>query len=632
MKRLICLGVLFVSFFAAFAEAADIDLDKIVVTASRTEESIKGTTSAITVFSRQDIEASNQDNIKDFIRDTLGLDIVQTGSFGGPVSVFLRGTNSNHTQIMIDNVRVYDPISTNAAFDLAHLTLDNIERIEIVRGPQSVLYGSDAVGGAINIITKKGQGKPSFGILAEVGSFDTYKESFTSGGKIKDLSYSFAVSDLDSRGISKFKGTTEKDPYNNTSVSLRLDYDIGQNNTVGFSSRFTDARYEYDNSVGLKDDPDLLGKEQQLLFSNYIENRFSEKWQQKIQFSFMRNYRQDANDKDPRYPDDYLRDWYLGENQQLDWQQTIKFSHFDTVVCGFNWQREKGNYYYYTEYLGGSSETHFPKVLSRTRGYYLENLLNLGDIFHLNTGIRIDDHSYAGTKQTYKIDASYLFKSVTKIKGNWGTAFKAPTLYQLHALPDPWFDGGNPNLQSETSQSYEVGFEQVAFQDKLQFGLVYFHTQLKNLINAKYNPVTWYTNQYSNIAKARIYGYESSIIFSPLKEVKVDLGYTWQDTEDKTNGDELLKRPKNKYFTNIKFLPSDKFDFGLKLLYVGRRSDTGNRLLKAYTKLDAYADFKLNSNFQIFGRIDNITDEIYEEVKNYAEPGRSFFAGLKLSF
>jgi len=632
IKTLIVSGLFINLTLTALAQEPDIELEKIVVTPGRTEEKIKGTTSAVTVFSRSDIENSKLNNIKDFIQETMGLDIVQTGSFGGPVSIFTRGTNSGQTQIMIDNIRVYDPIATNAAFDLAHLTLSNIERIEIVRGPQSVLYGSDAMGGVINIITKNGKGKPMLTFLTEGGSYDSHRESLDASGRIKNLSYALGLSRFESRGISKFKGTSERDSYQKMSASLKTSYDINPKNNIGVICHFTDAVYEYDNSVGLKDDPDLKGQEEQMLFSSYIKNKITDVWQQKIQFSFMRNYRQDSNDRDSSYPDDYLRDWYIGDNQQFDWQNTLKLTSFDTIICGFDWQREKGNYYYYSEYLGGSTETHFPKVISRTKGYYLQNALNINDTFHLNSGMRIDDHSYFGTNETYKIDASYLIKTATKIKGGWGNAFKAPTLYQMHALPDPWFGGGNPNLQPEEGQTYEIGFEQNVFKDKLKLGTVYFHTQLKNLIDAKYNPTTWFTNQYSNVGKARIFGYENSLTFSPFKELKIDTGYTWQDTEDKTNGDELLRRPKNKYFTTIKYAPGNKFDFYLKLITVGRRSDSANRLLKAYTKLDLNGAYKLNNNVETFFRIENITDEIYEEVKNYAEPGRSFYGGVKLSF
>jgi len=614
------------------AEAAGVDLEKIVVTPYRIEENIQGAVDAVTVYTDKDIQNANSYTVQDFIRGTPGIDIVQTGSFGGPVSVFLRGTNSNHNQIMIDNVRMYDPIAANGAFNLAHLTLDNIERIEVVKGPQSVLYGSDAIGGVVNIITKKGSGRPHSTFSSEYGSFGTHRQALSSDGRIDGFSYSFGISHLASRGISKFRDTSEKDPYRNTALSLRADYNINEGNTIGTICRFTDASYEYDNSVGLKDDPDLIGKEKQISISNYFENRITDLWKQRLQLSFMGNYRQDINDKDFSYPVDYLRNWYLGENEQFDWQHTIQAAPWDTLICGFNWQREKGNYYYYTEYSGGSSEIHFPKVLSRTKGLYLQNLMTLNEAFRLNTGVRIDDHSYFGTRDTYKIDASYFFKSGTKLKATWGTAFKNPTLYQLHALPDPWFGGGNTNLQPEESQTFQAGFEQNALQDKLKFDLVYFRTQLKNLIDAKYNPTTWFTDRYSNVSKARVFGYECTLSFAPFKELQFNAGYTWQDTEDKTSGDELLRRPKNKYFAGVNYAPFEKLDLGLKVNSVGRRSDSSNRLLKAYTRWDLNAGYKLNQAVEAFLKAENITDVVYEEIKNYAQPGRSFFAGIKASF
>jgi vitamin B12 transporter len=625
----------FILFEQALAE--DINLEKIVVTPSRTSENIKGTTSDVTVFRNEEIKEVNETEVKDIIRETLGTDVVQTGSFGGTTSVFLRGVGSGQSRIMIDNVRVYDPISTDASYDMAHLTLDNVARVEVVRGPQSVLYGSDAMGGVINIITQKGEGKPTIDVTLSDGTYDTRNGVLESKGRINKFSYSFAVSRYYSRGISKLRDTSERDPYDRTSVSLKSEYDINTENTIGIIGHFINSNYKYDDSIGLRDDPSLKGRQKQMMFSNFWESRFTDFWRQKLQLSYMGNFRRYSDDKDAEFPFDYLRDWYNGQNYQIDWQHTIKPFKFDTIVCGFNWQRESGQYYDYTEYTYAgqvcSSETRFPKVHSSTKGWYAENLIHLYDTFFLNTGIRIDDHSYAGIKRTYKIDTSYLFNTNTKIKGGWGTAYKAPTLYQLHAQAIPFmFGGGNKNLQPEESQTYEIGIEQGLFQDKLHLGTVFFHTQLKNLIDAKYNPVTYFTPQYSNIGKARIYGWENTVGLNPFDVLKIDIGYTWQDTEDKSNGDELLRRPKNKVFLNLGVIPNSKLDINLKLVYVGRRSDVGNLLLKAYTKADLNINYKFNKNFEAFFKIGNLNDEAYREVFNYAEPGRTFNAGIKTSF
>lgn len=630
--------VVFLSSNLCWAQDVDdVDLERIVITPSRTSENIKGTTSDITVFVGKEIKDSNGVEVKNIIRETLATDVVQTGSFGGLTSVFLRGTSPGQSRIMIDNVRVYDPISADASYNMANLTVDNIDRIEVVRGPQSVLYGSDAMGGVINLITKKGEGKPTINISLSDGTYDSRNGVFESEGRINKFSYSFAVSRYYSRGISKLKDTSERDPYENLSISLRSEYNINTRNTIGIIGRFMNSTYKYDDSFGLRDDPTLKGRQKQMTFSNFWESRFTDFWKQKLQLSYMGNFRRDSDDKEPEFPNDYLRDWYNGESYQIDWQHTVKPVNFDTIVCGFNWQRESGQYYYYSEYpyegIVYSSETRFPKVHSSTKGWYLENLINLSDKFYLNAGMRIDDHSYAGIRRTYKIDTSYLFETNTKIKGGWGTAYKAPTLYQLHAEAIPFmFGGGNKNLQPEESQTYEIGIEQELFKSKLNIGTVFFHTQLKNLIDAKYNPVTWYTPQYSNIGKARIYGWENSVGLHPFNAIKIDVGYTWQDTEDKSNGDELVRRPKNKVFLTLGYIPNKKLDINFKLVYVGRRSDVGNLLLKAYTKADLNINYKINKNFEAFFKIDNLANEAYREVFNYAEPGRVFNTGIKVLF
>lgn len=634
--KIFCLVMSFCSFFV-YCLAQNIELEEIVITPLRIDGSIKGTTSSVTVFSAEDIEKSNIENAKDFLKENLGIDIVQAGSFGGPVSMFSRGTNSGQTQVMIDNVRVYDPIATNAAFNLAHLPLNNIERIEFVRGPQSVLYGSDAMGGVINIITKKGRGKPTVSLLSEVGTYDTFRETLSASGRVDKLSYAFGFLRFNTRGISKLKDTSERDPYEDTSISLRTDYEINDNNNIGAIARYTNAKYEYDSSFFLRDDPDLVGKEQQAFLTGFFENELRDYWKQKLQLSYMANYRRDADDRDPYYPNDYLRDWYTGKNYQIDWQHTIQPFEFDTIVCGFDWQRESGQYYYYSEYpffgLVFNSETRFPNVHTSTRAWYLENMLNLQEKFFLNTGIRIDDHSYAGTRRTYKIDAAYLFGANTKIKGGWNTAFKAPTLYQLNAQPIQFqFGGGNTNLAPEQSQTYEWGIEQEILAKKIKAGITYFHTQMKNLIDSVYDPSTFFSSPYYNIGKARIYGYESFLVISPIKEIKAEAGFTMQDTEDKTNGNELLRRPRNKAFLNLLLAPCDKFDFGLRFVYVGSRNDSGNRLMKAYSRLDLNANYKVNNYFSTFLRIENISDEDYVELKDYAQPGRVFSAGIKATF
>ena len=463
-------------------------------------------------------------------------------------------------------------------------------------------------------------------------TYNSHKEEFESSGKINSLSYSLGFSRFDTEGIPQLKNTSGRDPYDNTSVSLRADYDLNQQNTVGIIGRFTDAEFDYKSEFE-PTDPNLNGKEKQLFLSNYIDSKMNERWEQKLQLSYSGNYRRDFDDPSIQFPSNYLRDWYNGVNYQADWQNTIELAKLDSVVTGIDYQQEYGSSYYYST-IFGASESIFPEKTTHTIGYYFQNLFNIKDRFHLNTGIRLDDHSNFGLHQTYKIDSSYLFSTGTKIKGGWGTAFKAPTLYQLYAPAIPFFfNGGNPNLKPEESSTYEIGAEQSILNDKVSFGVTYFHTDTTNLIDAIYEgPPTFITDSYTNIGKARIFGYETTMTVKPVKQVKFDVGYTWQHTENLDTGNELLRRPENKYFSKIRYTPTDKLEFGLKVNYVGKREDSGNIALKAYTKVDLDASYKFNHNAELFVAIDNITSESYEEVADYAEPGRTFLGGLKFTF
>lgn len=632
MKRAGAIVTVLLCLLAGLVYASDVDLERIVVTPHRVEESLNSASGSVTVITSEEAKEKGLNTVKDVLKNVAGLDVVKTGEYGGQTSVFLRGSASGQTRVMIDGVRVYDPISVNAAFDFAHMTMDNIERIEIAKGPQSTLYGSDAMGGVINIITKKGEGKPHFSLIYEGGTHNTFNEILDLGGRINKFSYSMSLSRLDTDGISQLRNTSEKDGYEKTAYSLRMDYDFTDNFSAGLIGRNTESRFHYDDNFSNKDDPDLLNKSRLTVYSTYFNLKLFEFWKQKLQLSQTYNFRRDSNDKDPQYPSDYLRDWYYGKSEQLDWQHTFEIGDFYKLITGFNWQKEVGDYYYFSESSWGPSETDFPKSSTWNKGAYIENRFEIEN-FNGSFSYRRDDHSLFREHDTYKVDASYKFKTNTTVKGGWGTAYKAPTIYQLYALPIPFmFGGGNTNLQPEESESYEAGFAQSLFDEKLTLETTYFHTNFKNLIDAVYNPATWFTDMYRNVSKARVFGYETQLTYKPLKKLKITGNYTWLDTEDKETHDELLRRPKNKMALNINYMPWDKIGINFNIVYIGHRTDTGNRLLKSYIKADLAVNYKINNYFKVFGRIDNLFNEKYEEAKGYATTGITTYAGVEASF
>ncbi len=234
MKRkvLLIIGVLFlVTGPDSWAEEEDISdvthtLGEIIVTATKTEIYPGEVGSSTTVVTADEIKKSGKRTVAEVLRDLPSVAIMQTGALGGQVSIYLRGAKPGQTLVMIDGVEVNDPMSTDRSFDFAHLTTDNIERIEVVRGPQSTLYGSDAMAGVINIITKKGKGRPMVVASFEGGSHNTFRENLSSSGSIDKFNYSLSVSRLDSDNISSAAGGSEKDPYQNTGVFSKIGYKI----------------------------------------------------------------------------------------------------------------------------------------------------------------------------------------------------------------------------------------------------------------------------------------------------------------------------------------------------------------------------------------------------------------------
>lgn len=613
-----------VLFLSGIAWAEDIELERIVVTPSRTEEPFEATPSSITVVSDRTINRKDVFLVKDVLRGINGLDIAGTGGFGGTTSIFLRGSSAGQTRVMIDGVKIYDPTSTDAKYDFAHLNTDNIERIEILRGAQSSLYGSDAMGGVINIITKKGYGKPKISLLSEGGSFYTSHETLEIDGQNNKLHFALGASRFDTEGFSKAKeknNNPEDDAYQNTAVSLRLDYDLFPDLTLGIINRYAHSRseeddYDFTNDMPTDDSDRLIWNDEG--FSSFLlEQKISDFYKHKLQLSYTRYYRKGKDDTD-----EYERDWYDGRTYQLDWQSELELARFDKVVAGINYLKEKADTYYYHNLWG---ESDFPKSTANIKGFFLENKLNPFGNLYFNTVYRIDDHSNFKDYDTYKFELSYLWdKTDTRIRALYGTGFKSPSLYQLSAPPMYGLPVGNPNLKPEESASYEAGIEQGFFERKILADITYFHTHFKNLIDFVYG------TGYINLSKARTSGIETSLNLKK-DNLTCKLSYTLLDTENKENGDELLKRAKNKVNLELNW-DFTKWDLNFYLGYVGHRTDYKNKLLKSYTLANLSLNYKINRNFTAFGRIENLFNEKYEESKGYQTAPFSIYSGIKAEF
>ena len=631
---------LFVSFpFSLFAQEKEVTLGKVVVTATRVETPMEEIASSVTVISSEEIERKQKTHVMEILRGIPGLDVVRTGGAGKNTSVFIRGANSEHTLVMIDGVEVNDPISPGRSYDFAHLTVDNIERIEVIRGPQSTLYGSDAIGGVVNIITKKGEGKPKFFLSAEGGSFTTFREATGISGGNKWVNYSFALSRFDTEGIStasKKDGNYERDGYENTSLSAKLGFKPMDNLGIDFILRYMDAKTELDNFAGVGgDDPNYVQKSNQFLFKTQVGlSLFNDLWIQKLGLALNDHNRDIKNKKDSQHPFDYEKGRYDGQLLKFDWQHHLQLHKTNALMFGLEYEREEGKSKYYWESLWGPGQSIFPKKTANIKGYYIQDEIKLWDRLFATLGIRIDDHSRFGSETTYRVAPAYLIKETdTKIKGTFGTGFKAPTLYQLFAPATLWGPIGNKDLKPEKSKGWDFGVEQNFFKNRVTLGATYFRNDFKDLIQFDWG------QGYINIAKAKTEGVELFASAKPIDDLTLRINYTYTDTEDKTTGEALIRRPKNKIGFDINYHFLNNGNVNLGVIYVGKRDDLDFSIspsrrvkLDQYTLVNLAVSYDITKNFQLFGRVENLLDKEYEEVKGFGTPGLSFFGGMKLSF
>ena len=614
-----------------------VKLGEIVVSPTRTPEKIGASSSSVTAQWASDFNKKKISAIKEALKDEQGLDVVKNGPFGGSTSVFMRGANSNHTQVMVDGIRLYDVMSPNAAYNFAHLTTTNVESIEVLRGAQSALYGSDAIGGVININTKKAT-EPFFKASFESGSFYTLKESVELGSTNNGFHYTMGFLREDTKGISKAEAKNnrpENDPYSLMSFSTRADYDIFDTLTTGLTARHTRNVNELD--LGPNDDPNYYEKTFESIYTGYVEHEAFDWWDYSARVAWMENERRyfDDNDGIGSAQVDYQRSWYTGYLFKFDYQNNFHVFDIDTLTIGYEFTKEIGDSW--GDYNGALSDMN--KVFSHSNAFYVSNRLNYQDRLTLTTAMRVDKHSNAGTHTVWKCDSSYLLPFGMKLRGAWATGFKAPTLYQMHApaFPGFWgwyiFDGGNINLQPEKSINWELGVDQYLWGENVIASCTYFYNVYRDLIGTRtIDPATFHTSAYLNIGKAFSRGVEASVIFRPLETVDVSANYTYMRTEDTDTDAPLLRRANRKCNVAVDWDVSPKLNVYFGLNYVGPRFDINSDKLKEYYYADFVLSYDVTDNMEVYGKLENVFDYKYQEVRNYGTSGIAAYGGVKAKF
>ncbi len=612
MKKIVLVLILLAVSLPAWAEEK-IVIKEVVVSATRVEEEQSETTSDVTVIRSEAIRKMNVMFIPDVLRKIPELSVVQSGGEGQVTSIFLRGGGSQHTLVMIDGVKVNS--NTAGGFDFSGIAIEGIERIEIVKGAQSTIYGSEAMAGVINIITKRGEGKLKADLLFTAGTFGTYNPLVSVSGSDKSLSYRMTAQHYQTEGISAARSGTEKDGYRNSGVSWKFGLRPSDRAEIEVSGNYYTDRSDLDDwnffSGGAVDSLTFVQRGKHFLIAGRAKLYLSDKWEQIISAS-------DFSETLTVTDSAVLWNNYEIKNKRdtIDWQHNLYLTNAITLTGGFEYKDETG------ESVGSYRESVDNKAV-----YFNSKFKLLNDRLILNAGARYDNHESFGSKTTYKLGAVYTLKELdASIRTSYGTGFRSPSLNDLF-----WPGYGNPDLRPEESKSFEIGATKNFAKERVSVSLTWFNQDYENLIQA--DPSFPWTA--ANIARAKISGVEAVMSVKVFEGLDLKIGYTYLDTEDKDTGNSLARRPKNKFVAGLGYALKD-ISLASDIIYVGSRYDSatdaaiGNNL-SSYTLVNLSGGYIINKNITAIARIENLFNEKYQEIRGYGTKGFSINGGLRIA-
>lgn len=603
------------------------DTSDVAVSPTGVATDVSQIASSVTVITSKEIEAQQRRTLPDVPRTVPGLNIVQTGGPGGQTSVFMRGTNSNHVKVLIDGIDVSDPSNANRSFDFGQMLTADIERVEVLRGPQSGLYGADALGGVIVISTKKGEGPPKVSAMVEGGSFGTFNQAVGTSGSTGRFNYTFNVAHLraDATPVTPIDilppGTRRFDnSYENWTYSTKLGVDVTKDFQLNVVARYTDATLDFTNDsfslVTFDSRPNDFQSRQDV---QQFYTRGEAVWTGlggRLKSIFGVNYADLQTDNDNGAG---ILSFNDGERTKFDWRSILQVAPGYTVIAGAEHQNEQLQ-----------SRTLFAEEWNQA-GFLELQTEPIRNVF-IAANVRYDDNENFGGHETWRVAPAYVIAATgTKLKGSIGTAFKAPTLSQRFQDFPPFFFG-NPNLDPEESTGYDVGFEQAILAGRAQFGATYFHNDITDLIasNATFTTLI-------NIGEATTSGVEVFASADVTDNLRLRADYTYTEAINEITHQDLLRRPRNKASLSAGWTPISPLLLNATLLYVGQSDDLDRVTfaspitLPSYTLVNIAADYRLNDNMSLYGRIDNLFDRHYENPDGFEQTGIGAYAGVRFT-
>ena len=592
--------------------------ESITVTANRHPEELRNVGSSVTVITAEQIATSGARWLVDILEQAPGVSVVRGGPPGSTTTAFIRGANSNHTLFLIDGVKMNSP--STGGYDLAHLALatDQIERIEIVRGPQSPLYGSEAIGGVINIITRSGAGRGTYGVEAEGGSYSTGRFHGFANGRANSVGFSGGLSYFDSRGFSSAserRGNVEADGYRNTSYNVRVGYAPDNGAFVDGFLRGFDAEGKFDGfatGVGPIDREANLQRSVDV-YAGVVAGYQSDSWTSHVTIS------DTETNVETDTPEGFFTSFMLDASiREIDFQNEVAIPGGQTLIGGLEYRRERAEVVSRSSF-GDSSFDESVDVV----GAYVHDRIELADLGTLSVGGRYEDHSLFGSKWTFRATGSSRLGRNARFHASVGSGFRAPSLNDLFL---PFF--GNPELLPEESLGIDLGLEAFASNPELRLDVTYFRNDIENLIE-------FGAAGFENLGEALTQGLEIGGDWVVSSRLVLAGTYTFTDAVSRADEQQLLRRPRHQGSFRATIDPLPELQLFAELRAKGSRFDAGP---EGRVALDSYGVVNLAVSYEVAdfvllrGRVDNLLDAEYEELFGFGTAGLSAYVGVTLSF
>ncbi|MBT9461033.1 MAG: TonB-dependent receptor [Rugosibacter sp.] len=605
--RITVLTTAILATFVVHAREEETDPGAVVVTATRQPTRINEQLADVTVIEKETIEQAGATTLPELLSRQPGVQLVTNGGLGKESSIFIRGTNAGHTLLLVDGMPLGS--ATKATPSFTNLPLSQIERIEILRGPASSLYGSDAIGGVIQVFTKQGAGKLQPEIFVGAGSYGTFEAQAGVSGGTEQWSYSLRASKLETDGMNVAAGPVrfgsnynpDSDPYQNTAWSGRLAFRPAAGHELGVTLLNTDSTNHYD---GAKPPVDSYSNDTNRAWTAYSRNQLAQIWTSTLRYGESKDWSESFAPG---------RSLFATEQKQWTWQNDIKLPLGSLMLA--------------TEHLRQNVEstTNF-KLKNRTVDSFIAGYNGNWENHSWQISQRYDDNSQFGGKTTGSLAYGYRLNTDWQARAAYGTAFKAPSFNQLYS-PNTSFYTGNPDLNPEFAKNREVGLN---WNHKHQrASITYFDNRIENLIiNAAFPPPASKLKP-KNINRARITGTSLSYGLT-YGAWNADAGLDFMKPIDQSTGNRLPRRAAKIGKLSVSYAPGP-WTLGAELNAVGDRFDTATQTkpLDQYEVVNLYGSYKLGQDWTLEGRVNNLFDKVYETAWSYAQPRANVFLGVR---